>query len=87
MKNVAASVRHRLMNLAKERGVGFNRVLVQYGIERVLYRLSESKHADKFVLKGAMLFVVWQGVQHRETRDLDLLGFGENSIEAMVRFF
>ena len=75
------------MNLAKARGVGFNRVLVQYGIERVLYRLSESKHSDKFVLKGAMLFVVWQGVQHRETRDLDLLGFGENSIEEMVRVF
>ena len=40
MKNVAASVRQRLMNLAKERHVAFNRILVQYGIERVLYRLS-----------------------------------------------
>lgn len=87
MKNVAASVRQRLMNLAKARRVAFNRVLVQYGIERVLYRLAESKHADKFVLKGAMLFVIWQGVQHRETRDLDLLGFGDNSIEAMTRIF
>jgi predicted nucleotidyltransferase component of viral defense system len=87
MKNVAASVRQRLMNLAKARGVAFNRVLVQYGIERVLYRLAESKHSDKFILKGAMLFVIWQGVQHRETRDLDLLGFGENSIEALTRVF
>ena len=87
MKNVAASVRQRLMNLAKERHVAFNRILVQYGIERVLYRLSESKHSGNFVLKGAMLFVVWQGVQHRETRDLDLLGFGENSIEAMIQTF
>jgi len=59
MKNVAASVRQRLMNLAKTRGVAFNRVLVQYGIERVLYRLAESKHRDKFILKGAMLFVIW----------------------------
>lgn len=87
MKNVAASVRQRLMNLAKARGVAFNRVLVQYGIERVLYRLAESKHSDKFILKGAMLFVIWQGVQHRETRDLDLLGFGESSIEALTRVF
>ncbi|MBM3846668.1 MAG: nucleotidyl transferase AbiEii/AbiGii toxin family protein [Verrucomicrobia bacterium] len=47
------------MNLAKTRGVAFNRVLVQYGIERVLYRLAESKHRDKFILKGAMLFVIW----------------------------
>ena len=51
MKNVAASVRQRLMNLAKERRVGFNRVLVQYGIERVLYRLAESKYSEQFVLK------------------------------------
>lgn len=87
MKNVAASTRQRLLNLAKARGVAFNRVLVQYGIERVLYRLAQSKHSDKFVLKGAMLFVVWQGVQHRETRDLDLLGFGDNSIETLTRAF
>jgi len=87
MKNIAASVRQRLMNLAKERGVAFNRILVQYGIERVLYRLSESQHADKFVLKGAMLFVLWQGVQHRETRDMDLLGSGDNSLETVNRIF
>lgn len=87
MKNIAASVRQRLMNLAKARGVGFNRILVQYGIERVLYRLSKSEHSDKFVLKGAMLFVLWQGVQHRETRDMDLLGSGDNSLEAVNRIF
>jgi len=87
MKNTASSVRQRLLNLAKERGVAFNRILVQYGIERVLYRLSESKHAEAFVLKGAMLFVLWQGVQHRETRDVDLLGIGENSLDAVKRIF
>jgi len=87
MKNTAASVRQRLVNLAKERGVAFNRILVQYGIERVLYRLSESKHAEAFVLKGAMLFVLWQGVQHRETRDVALLGIGENSLDAVKRIF
>jgi hypothetical protein len=67
--------------------VAFNRVLVQYGIERVLYRLAESTHAEKFVLKGAMLFVLWEGAQHRETRDVDLLGFGENSLDEMKRVF
>lgn len=87
MKNTAASIRQRLLNLATGRGVAFNRVLVQYGIERVLYRLSESQHAEEFVLKGAMLFVLWQGAQHRETRDVDLLGFGENSLDGVKRIF
>jgi hypothetical protein len=87
MKNTAASVRQRLLNLAAARGVAFNRVLVQYGIERVLYRLSKSKHAEAFVLKGAMLFVLWQGAQHRETRDVDLLGFGDNSLAEVKRMF
>lgn len=87
MKNPVASVRHRLLNLATARGVAFNRVLVQYGIERVLYRLSKSKHAEAFVLKGAMLFVLWQGAQHRETRDVDLLGFGDKSLDEVKRIF
>lgn len=87
MKNTAASVRQRLTTLARKRGVAFNRVLVQYGIERLLYRLSESPYSEKFILKGAMLFVVWQGAQHRETRDVDLLGFGDNAVEEVTRLF
>jgi hypothetical protein len=31
-------------------------MLVKYGLERILYRLSRSKHHDAFVLKGALLF-------------------------------
>ena len=58
-KDLPASVRQRLLNLSKERGQPFDLVLVRYGIERLLYRLSRSPYADKFLLKGAMLFVVW----------------------------
>ena len=87
MRNTAASIRQRLLNLAAVRGVAFNRVLVQYGIERLLYRLSKSKHAESFVLKGAMLFVLWQGTQHRETRDVDLHGFGDHSLDEVKRMF
>ena len=87
MKNVSASVRQRLAELAKQRRLAFARLLIQYGVERLLYRLSQSRHAEKFVLKGAMLFVIWEGAQHRETRDLDLLGFGENSMEGLIRVF
>jgi predicted nucleotidyltransferase component of viral defense system len=56
-------------------------------LERLLYRLSQSPHRDRFILKGAMLFVLWQGATHRPTRDLDLLGRGDNSVEEMVRVF
>jgi Nucleotidyl transferase AbiEii toxin, Type IV TA system len=51
-------------------------VLTQFAIERALYRLSLTRHAERFVLKGAMLLVTWLEEPHRGTRDLDLLGFG-----------
>jgi predicted nucleotidyltransferase component of viral defense system len=56
-------------------------------VERLLYRLSESEHADKFVLKGAMLFPLWMDVPHRPTRDLDLLGYGDSSSEQIRELF
>ncbi|NOZ55522.1 MAG: nucleotidyl transferase AbiEii/AbiGii toxin family protein [Calditrichaeota bacterium] len=77
--NVAASVRQRLLNLRQAKGGDFNALLTQYAIERFLYRLSKSSLADKFVLKGAMLFRVWAEDLFRPTKDLDLLGFGEPS--------
>jgi predicted nucleotidyltransferase component of viral defense system len=87
-RNLAASVRQRLMNLARARREDFQFVLTHYALERLLYRLSRSEHRDVFVLKGAMLFQLWGDQPHRPTRDLDLLGQGENSIprfEQIVR--
>jgi predicted nucleotidyltransferase component of viral defense system len=75
-RDVAASVRQRLLNLARERGEDFGLVLTHYALERVMYRLSVSDHREQFVLKGAMLFALWGGEPHRPTRDLDLLGRG-----------
>ena len=70
------SIRQRLLNLSRENGEAFDFVLARYGVERFLYRLSASDHADHFVLKGSMLFHVWNRKMHRPTRDLDLLGSG-----------
>ena len=75
-RNLPASVRQRLLILSERRKEPFDLVLVRYGIERLLYRLSRSSHAGHFVLKGAILFAVWSDAMHRPTRDLDLLGFG-----------
>lgn len=75
--NTAASIRARLLNASKKSGDEFQSVLSRYLIERFLYRLGKSQHRDVFLLKGAMLFVVWRGNLHRPTKDLDLLGFGD----------
>jgi hypothetical protein len=60
---------------------------MRYGVERLLYRMSRSPHADAFVLKGAMLFAIWADKPHRPTQDLDLLGFGSPSTERLARVF
>lgn len=78
-KNVAASVRERLYQLAARRNEDFALILTRYAIERLLYRLSLSGYRDRLILKGAMLFLAWTESPHRPTRDLDLLGFGEPS--------
>lgn len=83
LRNIGASVRARLMNLARERGQVFDLLLTRYALERLLYRLSISQHRNRFALKGAMLVTTWFEDPHRPTRDLDLLGFGESSSEAM----
>jgi len=85
--NVAASVRQRLLNIIRETGDDPNFVWTRYAAERLLYRLSVSEHAGDFILKGAMLFLVWTGQSHRPTVDIDLLGHGEDSGERLVRVF
>ena len=85
--NLAASVRARLLNVAKKQGVDFNQVLVRFALERILYRLSQSMHADQFLLKGALLFTLWYDMPHRSTRDADLLGFGPSDLESIAKTF
>lgn len=80
-KNVAQSVRDRLKAAASRLKLDYNLILVRYVLERLLFRLSASRHKDRFALKGAMLFVAWTEDVIRPTRDLDLLGFGESEIE------
>ena len=86
-KNTAASVRDQLLSLARERGDDFQLVLTQYGLERLLYRLSQSDYRDQFILKGAMLFLLWNEQPHRPTRDIDFLGFGDNSETGLKKVF
>lgn len=86
-KNAAASVKQRLLNVGKKTGEDFQLLLTRYAIERLLFRVGASEHANSFVLKGAMLFALWTGEMHRPTRDVDFLGFGENSDERLAAVF
>lgn len=85
IKDVPASIRQRLLNLARTSGQEFNLILIRYGIERFLHRLSQPEHADAFVLKGAILFHLWGETPHRPTRDLDLLGSGPPDLDRMAQ--
>ena len=86
-KNLAASVRARLLNVANAQGVDFNQMLVRFALERILYRMSQSAHADRFLLKGALLFTLWYDMPHRATRDVDLLGFGPSDLKSIAQTF
>ena len=86
-RNVAASVRARLLNRARETQQDFSLVLTRYAIERLLYRISISNHADQFLLKGALLFELWFDIPHRPTRDADFLGFGSAELPHIESIF
>lgn len=81
---LARSVHARLVSHAQSIGLDVNLVLTRYAMERFLYRLSRSSYAERFVLKGALLMLVWFGEVIRPTRDADLLGYGDLSDEALI---
>lgn len=83
LRNIAASVRQRLLNIARSTGRPFQEVMQYFGMERFLYRLSQSPHADRFVLKGALMFNVWGAPASRPTRDIDFLAYMNNDVEAI----
>jgi len=85
--NKAASIRQQLLNISRETKVDFNRVLMNYGLERLLYRLSKSKYRDEFVLKGAMLFSYWSGDAYRATKDVDFLKSGNSTMPYLMQVF
>jgi predicted nucleotidyltransferase component of viral defense system len=87
ISNYPASVKAKLLAYSRKNKLEHNQVLAQYAVERVLYRLTQTRHKDRFLLKGAMLFMIWEGALHRPTTDLDLLGFGETSVSNLEKVF
>jgi hypothetical protein len=85
--NLSASILARLLTLAKQRGDDYSLLLNRFGMERLLARVSTSPHADRFLLKGALLFALWYDTPHRPTRDADLLGFGPDDEANLIATF
>lgn len=86
-KNLAASVKQRLLNMARDQNRAFDILLVRFALERLLFRLSLSAYRDNYILKGGMLVTQWLEHGNRETRDMDFLGFGEADAEAVKAIF
>lgn len=84
---LSALILARLLTLAKQRGDDYSLILNRFGMERLLTRLSLSPHADRFLLKGALLFALWYDTPHRPTRDADLLGFGSDDETKLIATF
>lgn len=83
LKNVAASVHQRLLNLSRQSGRPFNELAQYYALERWLYRLAQSDYQNQFVLKGALMLLVWRMPVSRPTRDIDLLGRVSNDLASV----
>lgn len=86
-RNIAASVRARLLNKAHAEKLDFNVLLVRYALERILYRLSISEQRGQFLLKGALLFDLWFNAPQRPTHDADLLCFGSAEVPHLETLF
>jgi predicted nucleotidyltransferase component of viral defense system len=84
IKDLAASVRQRLLDHARLTNRPFQEVLQYYAMERFLYRLSQSPHASNFVLKGALMLTVWKAPTSRPTKDIDFLARLDNSVNAVI---
>lgn len=85
--NLTESIKQRLLNYARAHQQDYNFVLRQYVLQRLMYRLGASEYAEDFLLKGGLLFWVWQQNFHRPTQDMDLLGFGSDDIDILKAQF
>ncbi|RLC36677.1 nucleotidyl transferase AbiEii/AbiGii toxin family protein [candidate division Kazan bacterium] len=81
--NLGASIRQRLQNHAQLSNRPFDEILRFFAMERFLYRLSKSAHADRFTLKGALMLRIWDTPLQRPTMDIDLLGRMDNDIQTV----
>ena len=86
-RNLAASVAYRLLERSRQMGEDHQFLLMRFGTERLMYRLGQSAYAESFIVKGAMMFLVWTGSSYRPTKDLDLLGVKSSTAGRLAAIF
>lgn len=86
-KNIVASIHQRILNKARTSNLPFQELLQYYAMERLLYRLFQSSHGNNFFLKGALMFTAWGKDLFRSTKDIDLLGRTNHSVENLESIF
>ncbi|ABW68942.1 nucleotidyl transferase AbiEii/AbiGii toxin family protein [Desulfosudis oleivorans] len=84
VKNISASIRQKLLNKSRTDARPFQELVQYYAMERFLYRLAQSRHANRFILKGALMLRIWQAPETRSTMDIDLLGKTDNNVSALI---
>ncbi len=57
MKQLGKSIRARLYNIASNKGINYQHLLIRFFHERLLYRISVSRYRDNFYLKGGVLLL------------------------------
>lgn len=85
VKNVAASILARLRNQSQKMERPFAEILQYFAMERFLYRLSKTGYADKFILKGGLMFYVWDLPLRRPTRDIDFRGYVSSTRKTLLK--
>ena len=73
-KDIAKSIKAKLLNLAKKEQVDYQLLVIRYLYERLLYRLSISYYRENFYLKGGALLYAFEKEYPRPTLDIDFLG-------------
>jgi len=86
VRNIAASVKGRLLNEARSENRSFNELLQHYAMERFLFRLAASQHARSYILKGALMLRAVGAELSRPTMDIDLLGRASNDHTSLRKF-
>lgn len=88
IKNHGKSIRSRLLNIAKSKGVFYQTILTRYFQERLLYRMSQTSYKRNFYLKGGALMYAYEQFAARPTLDIDFLGLNiSNDGEHLIKVF
>jgi len=86
-KDLSISILSHLRTRMRSTGEDFQYILARYVLERLMVRISLSAYSNRFIVKGAMLFLLWDQIPFRSTLDLDLTLDSMTSQSELIRIF